>query len=173
MMEKTPEQKELSELLEAQYRCTEQYCNSTTALHNALQQQQNTTDNATAMALSSSHSNETSTDNLSSIIQRQQSSLEDLQYSIRALERFVEDMSRKPDDPSQSRLLSELREHMNRTWRIQASIYNIGEGAAFHENGIPQQHQQISNDVNVKLVALAALRASIELVHTQMVLSMP
>jgi hypothetical protein len=118
--------------------------------------------------------NDTSADHLSSVIRHQQSSLEELQYSLRSLERFIADMSRKPDSASPSGLLFELREHMDRTWRIQASIYNIGEGASFHENGIPNpQQQQISHDENVKLVALAALRASIELVQSQMVLSMP
>lgn len=178
----------IATLLKKQYQCTEDYCNATTALHNAIfqqqQQQDSTTDRcSTARSLG---------DLLRAATQRYQDTLHRLQTCVGSLEKLVvadakdaavmepQIFSAAADNNNQdvsgcnsnsnhpSPLVEDrLHQHLARTRRILGSIYHAsGEGSSFHANGLPTPKKRIggnsSSDTNTRLVALATLRASIK-----------
>jgi hypothetical protein len=148
----------IAKLLKEQYQCTEDYCNATTALHNALQQQ-------TSQACGIGGSN-----NLFRATQHYQDVLHRVQKCLGSLEKLIEDLteieSTQNRDCRTTPLLECLQQHLARTRRILATIYkSSGEGSSFHSNGLPTPKQSGGgSDTNARLVALATLRASIKTV---------
>jgi hypothetical protein len=59
-----------------------------------------------------------------------------------------------------------LQDHLCCTYRILRTIYTMGEGTSYYTNGIaiPSSTIQHGKNINIKLVALATLRASIQIV---------
>lgn len=184
----------MQQLLSDQYQSTEEYCNATTALHNTVleQQQQQQTVRPTSESTVSQYKQTLSNESdhafkLRSCIDRYQSSLVDIQNKVHMLEQLVltviqckeqlhtssSSLVDNDDELSSSakfiRLLNLpiLQDHVQRTYRILRTIYIFGEGTSYYSNGFltpkPIKVQQPKN-INVKLVALATLRASLQIV---------
>jgi hypothetical protein len=177
----------IQQILTDQYQCIEEYCNATTALHNTVQQQQqlaSTVSKHNAVTASKTEI-DASTTNLWASIDRYQKSVVSVQDSVRLLEQLVLNLETKKLDnntasmPIQTEGLSTstaferllnlpiLRDHVQRTHRILRTIYKFGEGTSYYSNGIstPKSNDYTRKQVNVKLVALATLRASIQTVR--------
>jgi len=171
-------EKKIAQVLEEQYQFIEKYCNATTILYNAIQHP--------SQSASSSSSSAASSDLYQATLQ-QQDSLGHVQNNLRSLEKLIEHYTEtsetsndNADDgnshPHQRRrgrtaLERSLCEHVARTRRILTTIYQSGQGAAFHTNGLPvtpkiQPIGTIASNAHCdsRLVALTTLRASIKTV---------
>jgi hypothetical protein len=178
----------LASILNEQYQCTEAFCNATTALHNALLQHSGSvkTFAATGSNYDPMHLYQSS--------QEYQDALASVQTNLRLLESLtmsnseVDDEHEHNDDSSapdatallQTRRRSggdnplnlSLRDHVARTRRILTTIYQSGQGASFHANGLPTTTSSLGGEIGgsgnagnaSRLVSLASLRASIETV---------
>jgi hypothetical protein len=178
----------LIELLEEQYQATLHYSNTSTALYNALQQQQQGTGTCTtssSMSVAPSVMRTTTTrPNSVGMLRRTTEdyvdSLQQLQACMKRLgteiQKYQTGKTANVDSISKIATLSSstsiLDQHVDRSHRILATIATQ-HGASFHANGIPYMwstttssplSNSSSNDANVKLVALATLRASIQIV---------
>jgi hypothetical protein len=184
----------IQQLLLDQYQVTEEYCNATTALHNTIldqqqqQQQQSTTNYSVTDPINQTTITSNETDrgfHLRRSIDRHQLSLTNVQNHICRFEQLVllvEEQKKQlvcsndndmlsSSSPSSSvvfiRLLnlSLLQDHLHRTRRILRTIYTMGEGTSYYSNGIATPTPPIQqNKIIIKLVALASLRASIQIV---------
>jgi hypothetical protein len=56
---------------------------------------------------------------------------------------------------------SDIQEHAERTRRALASIVQGSAGCRFHSNGIPRQRSELSESVNINLIAISTVKASI------------
>jgi hypothetical protein len=186
-------------LLDRQYQCTYDYCNATTALYNALQQQGGisssslvgTTANlglqrATAAAR---HNNNNivavrnATNKYMDALDRLQACMKDIEIIVAEISNdnsWMDNRSRsschRPALAPTTKWSVALTEHCARSQRIVRTIATQCCGAAFHANGIPlcpsssslsatttSDHHSVHNQL--KLVALATLRASIQSVQ--------
>lgn len=178
----------IQQLLSDQYHCTEEYCNATTALHNTILEQQQQAASSPATDRSTTSNEVSRAVKLRSSIDRYQVALTKVQNNVYCLEqlvlsivekkkqlmdsKIVDSSSNNDHDVSSSltflRLLnvSILQDHLQRTYRILRSIYTFGEGTSYHNNGImtPKAIETQQGKINVKLVALASLRASNQIV---------
>jgi hypothetical protein len=180
----------IQQLLSDQYHSTEEYCNATTALYNTvLEQHQTVIPTFESMVSQFEQTASIEADHalkLRLYIDRYQSSLFDIQNKVHILEKLVLTVTQRKeqlhtcssslfnndDELSSSatfiRLLNLpiLQDHVQRTYRILQTIYTFGEGASYYSNGIltPKPIETHQKKSNVKLVALATLRASIQIV---------
>jgi len=143
--------KDVSSILREQYASIETFCNATTCLHNALLVQKQADQH-----LKLQH------DDLYQTTLEYQEALINVQSNLRRLESMTQHDSNNP-------LHRSLRAHVARTRRILTTIYTSGQGASFHPNGLPTPTTSTSTTSSsttnaTRLVALAALRASIETV---------
>jgi len=137
-------------LLEEQFQYTEAYCNATTALHNALQQV--------------AGAGEVLVD-LHQATKEYQDALDSVQNNLQALTELV---AVHEKETGRRNAKSCLTQHLERTRRVLATIYQSGQGAAYYSNGIPiPSSQSRNNNNNARLVALATLRASIQSVTAE------
>ena len=178
----------LTSILKEQYQCTEAFCNATTALHNALLQQSGSVNTFAARGSNYDPMQ------LYQTTQEYQDALASVQTNLRLLESLmmanskVDDEHDNDDDSSapdaavllQPRRRSggdnplnlSLRDHVARTRRILTTIYQSGQGASFHNNGLPTTTSSLGGGIggsdnagnSSRLVSLASLRASIETV---------
>lgn len=139
-------------LLQEQYQCTEDYCNASTALHNALLQE----------------------DGPWVAVSRHQEALGRLQRIVHKVEEMLvmfEDVKTKNEEESTFLRLWNVaifREHWECTRRILGTIYRSCEGTSYDRYGLPQMKNSFSSEegaVHIQLVALATLRASIQQVR--------
>lgn len=185
----------IQQLLLDQYQCTEEYCNATTALHNTFLEQQQSPAAFTTKDINIEATESSDTERafqLRSSIDRYQQSLTNVQNNIRHMEQLVSsiveqkqkqlrlnvsstcnDKSENDNDSSFTFLqlmnLPILQDHLHRTYRILRTIYTMGEGTSYYNNGIMTPNpivsqSQFTNQINIKLVALASLRASVQMV---------
>jgi plasmid stabilization system protein ParE len=55
----------------------------------------------------------------------------------------------------------DIREHAERTRRAVASIVHTSPGCRFHTNGIPRVQSAMGKDLNINLIAISTVKASI------------
>jgi hypothetical protein len=189
----------IGSLLDRQYQCTYDYCNATTALYNALQQQGGTssslvgtTANLGQRATAARHNNNNNnivavrnaTDKYMDALDRLQACMKDMEIIVAEISNdnsWMDNRSSSCHRPAQlahtMKWSVALTEHCARSQRIVRTIATQCCGAAFHANGIPlcpssssslsatttSDHHSVHNQL--KLVALATLRASIQSVQ--------
>jgi hypothetical protein len=171
----------IKQLLKEQYQCTEDYCNASTALYNALQQQSQPNIGATQRSqVSYSVATEMDTATiLRKSVGSYQESLLLLQSNVRKLEQLVATLEGgssigcsidKTEDSAVSSFLRLLNfpvihEHLECSRRVLGTIYQSGVGTSYHSNGLLTPKPISDATINIKLVALATLRASIQTVN--------
>ena len=175
------------QLLSDQYHRTEEYCNATTALYNTVLEQQQTVISSSSMLTVDQLQNTAPGEaerafQLRSCIDRYQQSLTNIQNVVATMEqltllvrerkalirsaRHIDDDELKNDSFIRLLNISILQDHYHRTLRIVRTIYTLGEGTMYDNHGIliPRLIETRENKINVKLVALASLRASVQIV---------
>lgn len=175
------------QLLSDQYHRTEEYCNATTALYNTVLEQQQTFMSSSSM-LTVDQLQHTAPGEaerafqLRSCIDRYQQSLTNIQNVVATMEQLIllvrerkalirsaghiDDDELKNDSFIRLLNITILQDHYHRTLRILRTIYTLGEGTMYDNHGIliPRPIETRENKINVKLVALASLRASVQIV---------
>jgi hypothetical protein len=163
---------DIGSLLDRQYQCTHDYCNATTALYNALQQQ----GSSSVVGTTGNPGTRTSMVAVRNATDQYMDALDRLQACMKVIETIVAGMSNDLLTNGGSRptkLSVALTEHLARSQRIVRTIATQC-GATFHANGLPQcpSLSSVSPTVatdhhpnQIKLVALATLRASIQSVQ--------
>mmetsp|Transcript_29190 Transcript_29190/g.44130 ORF Transcript_29190/g.44130 Transcript_29190/m.44130 type:complete len:154 (-) Transcript_29190:318-779(-) len=134
----------LRNFLNQQYLHAEYYCNAQTKLQNSLLQQQN---NAQQSCSSKHVQMESAVLELSAAVQDVQQDLETLRRTI-----IADDNNNNNIHPRKQTL---LQGHVELSERVVMTIYE--HGGMYHPNGIPAT----KDDIEIKTVALASLRASI------------
>jgi hypothetical protein len=158
---------DIGSLLDRQYQCTHDYCNATTALYNALQQQGSSTVVGTTANCGRARSKVAVRNATSEYM----NALDRLQACMKVIEIIVAGIISDDSltDRRRPKWSVALTEHCARSQRIVRTIATQC-GAAFHANGLPCPSSSSSSSSTdhsnqTKLVALAALRASIQLVQ--------
>lgn len=116
------------------------YCNAATDLHNCLEEITNGNEEHHQMVM------------ISSKIRRLRSTTRDVREHLEKVAALAEHY------PAHS---NEIQQHAQRLRRAIASVVQAGRGTCFHSNGIPRQPTgALGNNTNVRLVAMATIRAS-------------
>jgi hypothetical protein len=155
---------DIGSLLDRQYQCTHDYCNATTALYNALQQQ----GSSTVVGTTANCGRARTMVAVRNATDEYMNALDRLQACMKVIESIVAGIISDDSLTDRSRPTKwsvALTEHCARSQRIVRTIATQC-GAAFHANGLPCPSSSSTDHSNqTKLVALAALRASIQLVQ--------